>query len=399
MQGAITLVLCAAAALLEGFDTQSMGVAAPRLMPALGLSSTQAGLVFTATTLGLFVGAALGGRVADYIGRRRALIGSLLLFGCFSWLTLAATGFTSLFVARWFTGLGLGGAMPNFITLASEAAQAGRRLRAGALVASLLPVGGALAGLVALGEGLGWSWHAIFYVGGVAPIALALIMLRFLPESTGFGPASRGASHAVAPQHLAGVGTVLFGAGRARTTVLLWISIFFAQLLLLLMLNWLPSLLVGLGFNRAEASWASVCFNLAGALGGALLGRLHSGSHQRATVVTTYSCIATALVVVASVNGSLAIALAACALAGAFIVGATLILFATAPLYYDSSGRATGVGVAIAIGRLGSVFGPLFAAILLARGNGSVGVLLGMEPFVVIGGLAAWALARRPTAR
>jgi AAHS family 3-hydroxyphenylpropionic acid transporter len=397
--GAITLLLCAAAALLEGFDTQSMGVAAPRLMPALGLSSAQAGLVFSATALGLFIGAAIGGRIADHIGRRWTLIGSLLLFGCFSWLTLAASGFMSLFAARWFTGLGLGSALPNFITLASESVQAHRRLRVAALVAAVMPCGGALAALVALGERLGWSWHAIFYVGGVVPIALALIMVRFLPESAGIGRFGRDVQDVQAAPRVAKVATVLFGAGRAATTVLLWISIFFAQLILLLMLNWLPSLFVGLGFDRAQASWAAVCFNLAGAVGGAVLGRLHSGRHRRVAIIATYVCIGTALVAVARVSASLAIALAASALAGAFIVGATLILFAVAPLYYDSSGRATGVGAAVAAGRLGSVFGPLFAAVLLARGNGSAGVLLGMEPFVIIGGLAAWALGRRPVAR
>jgi len=238
----------------------------------------------------------------------------------------------------------------------------------------------------------------IFYAGGSAPVLLALVMIRCLPEAVHCGAAAGGREHAAAAPRVAGIGTMLFAGGRGPTTLLLWLSIFFAQLILLLMLNWLPSLFVGLGFERVQASWASICFNVAGALGGVLLGRWHSGRHRRSAVVATYACIAGALLVMSRVHGALGVALAACAVAGTFIIGATLILFALAPLYYDGAGRATGVGAAVAAGRLGSVFGPLFAAWLLAAGNGSAGVLLALEPFVAAGGLAAWALARRPTA-
>jgi AAHS family 3-hydroxyphenylpropionic acid transporter len=78
-----------------------------------------------------------------------------------------------------------------------------------------------------------------------------------------------------------------------------------------------------------------------------------------------------------------------------FIVGAQLILFALAPLYYQGATRGTGVGAAVAVGRLGSVFGPLYAAALLAGGGGSATVLLGILPFVACGGAAAYALTWR----
>jgi AAHS family 3-hydroxyphenylpropionic acid transporter len=98
--GLSTLLLCAAAALVEGFDNQSMGVAAPRVIAEFGLSPAWAGLVFSSATFGLFLGAALGGRIADYIGRKRALIASLLLFGLFSLLTAVASGAATLSAAR-----------------------------------------------------------------------------------------------------------------------------------------------------------------------------------------------------------------------------------------------------------------------------------------------------------
>jgi MFS transporter, AAHS family, 3-hydroxyphenylpropionic acid transporter len=383
-----TLVLCALAALLEGFDNQSMGVAAPRLALEFALSSGQKGFVFSAATLGLFVGAACGGRAADLFGRKRTLSVSLLLFGLCSLLTATAAGAGTLILARLLTGLGLGGAMPNFIALSSEAAHPARRLSSVTIVMAGMPFGGAVAALIALGDRWGWGWRSIFYVGGIAPILLSLVMWRALRDSS---PAATSASH----PRVDSVPTVLFGADRAATTLLLWGGFFFTQLVLLLMLNWLPTLMVGLGFTRTQASWASVCFNISGALGAILLGRLHAGARRRMWVVLTYIGMAVALAAVPAVGGAFPLAALACGLAGIFIVGAQLILFALAPLYYRTAIRCTGVGAAVAVGRFGSVIGPLYASALLAGGGGSASVLIGILPFVAIGGAAALGLTWR----
>jgi AAHS family 3-hydroxyphenylpropionic acid transporter len=395
----VTLALCSASALLEGFDNQSMGVAAPRVIAEFGLSPGQAGLIFSAATLGLFVGAAVGGRVADFVGRKRALAVSLLLFGLFSFLTAMAAGPRSLFAARVLTGLGLGGAMPNFISLASESTPASRRLSAVTVVMAGMPFGGALAGLMALGAQLGWAWRAIFFVGGAAPLLLAGLIWFVLPEAH---PPRREVARReatwVGPVKVQSATSIWFGADRAATTLLLWCGFFFTQLVLLLMLNWLPSLMIGLGFTRSQASLASICFNVSGGLGAIVLGRLHAGRHRRPWVVMTYAGMGIALAGVSAVGTDFKVAALACALAGAFIVGAQLILFALAPLYYSFNMRGTGVGAAVAMGRLGSVVGPLFAGGLLARGSGATTVLLAILPFVVVGGSAAFALTWRPGA-
>jgi AAHS family 3-hydroxyphenylpropionic acid transporter len=386
-----TLALCAAAALLEGFDNQSMGVAAPRVIAEFGLSTAQAAVIFSSATFGLFLGAAIGGRIADTLGRKRALIVSLLLFGCCSLFTAMASGAQSLIAARLLTGLGLGGAMPNFISLASESTQAHQRISVVTLIMAAMPFGGALAGLVSVGAQLGLSWRWIFALGGVAPIIIGILMRYLLPESRQMG----GTEQAGGAPRIESVAASLFGSDRASTTLLLWGAFFFTQLVLLLMLNWLPSLIGGLGFTRTQASWTSVCFNLGGSMGAGFLGKLHAGEHRRPWVLVTYLGMAVALTAVASVGRIYILAALACAFAGVFIVGAQLILFALAPLYYRTAIRGTGVGAAVAVGRLGSVVGPLFAGGLLAGGSGSAAVLLAIVPFVAIGGGAALALTWR----
>ena len=239
---------------------------------------------------------------------------------------------------------------------------------------------------------LGWDWRSIFYVGGGCPLLVALIMAFRLPESRDF---LHKADVESAPP-VEGVAAALFSQSRARTTLLLWVAYFFTQLVLLLMLNWLPSLMIGLGFSRIQASWISVAFNLSGAACAIGLGQLCARGERRRWIALTYGGMACALAAVAFMQVTFAAALVACACAGAFIIGAQLILFALAPLFYPTRIRGTGVGASVAMGRLGSVVGPLFAGTLLAAGGGSAAVLLAILPFVVIGGGAAIALTWRP---
>jgi MFS transporter, AAHS family, 3-hydroxyphenylpropionic acid transporter len=220
-------------------------------------------------------------------------------------------------------------------------------------------------------------------------------MWRFLPESRELTGRVGLADGPGARQPLEAVTSVLFGSRQALTTLELWGGFFFTQLVLLLMLNWLPSLFVGLGFSRAQASLASMCFNFSGACGSILLGQLHAGVRRRLWVILTYTGMAVALIAVPSAGRSFPLAALAIGCAGVFIIGAQLILFALAPLYYAAAVRGTGVGAAVAIGRLGSVVGPLYAGALLASGGGSSTVLLGIVPFVAIGGASALALTWR----
>jgi len=388
------LLLCVGAALFEGFDNQSMGVAAPKLIPAFGLSPVETSWVFSAATIGLFVGAIVGGRLSDLIGRRQVLIGSMLVMGACSLWTAVAANLEILLLARLLTGLGLGGAMPNFIALSAEAVEPSRRVATVTAVTAALPLGGAVAGLIALTQSIGWDWRAIFYVGGIGPIVLALAMIPGVRESrTRELAGERSTVNAPVPS----MSEALFGGGRSLTTLQLWLGFFFAQMVLLLMLNWLPTLFVGLRFSLAQASWASILFNVSGAFVGMLLARRCVGPDRRMWIVLTYGGIAAALMLLPAAS-TFALAAIACALAGATIIGAQLILYASAPLYYEKAIRGTGVGAAVGIGRLGSIFGPLYGGIMLAVGGASTAVLLGTIPFVLVGGGATLALSRRPHA-
>src|SRR5271154_6958914 len=116
----LTILLCFFSALFEGFDIQSAGVAAPRLALALHLDDHLLKWVFSANIFGLLVGAIIGGRLADSIGRKRVLVMSMIAFGIFSLGSALVHTVGPLILMRLLTGLGLGGAMPNMLALAAE---------------------------------------------------------------------------------------------------------------------------------------------------------------------------------------------------------------------------------------------------------------------------------------
>ncbi|MFH3574792.1 MFS transporter, partial [Acinetobacter baumannii] len=89
----ITLLLFFAIESFEGFDLQSMGVAAPRMRAEFMLDNAQMAWAFSAAILGTLPGAILGGRFADIVGRKKILIFSILLFGIMSLLTAYAANF------------------------------------------------------------------------------------------------------------------------------------------------------------------------------------------------------------------------------------------------------------------------------------------------------------------
>jgi AAHS family 3-hydroxyphenylpropionic acid transporter len=371
-------LVCLLAAMIEGFDIQAMGVAAPRMLPALHLTPGQAGWAFSASLIGLMVGASFGGVIADRVGRRPVLTISVAAFGVFSLLTALAAGFAPLLAVRFLTGLGLGGAMPMLIALASEHASPTRKATMVTLIAGGMPLGGAVAGLVARAPMALDDWRTIFLVGGLAPLVVAPLLHVVLPV----GRPDRAA-------RLPGAATrALFGAGRWPATACLWISFALAALTLHLLLNWLPTLLVARGLPPASAFLILALFNIGGASGGVAFGLLVDRVGARWPLLAAFAGLVMAFVLLAGASGGTTIAVLAFA-AGFLLLGGQFTLYGLAPLHYPAVVRATGVGAAVAAGRVGSILGPLAAAQLIGGGASGAAVVGALVPVVVVAGAVA----------
>lgn len=380
----VIIALCAAVALLEGYDNQAMGVAAPKMMPQLGLGHAQAGWVLSSSVVGLIVGAMLGGRLADRIGRRPVLIGSVVAFGVFSLATVAAKGFVAMVLVRIAFGLGMGGAMPNLIAIAAEVTAPGRRTAVTTLVFCGMSLGGAGSALLARYAPPGLDWRMVFLIGGSLPLALAPAIGLILPETR---PRHEGEAHGAQ-----GVAAALFGEGRARSTLPLWAGSAPTLFILYLMLNWLPMLAAAKGLSRADAPFASVAFNLAALIGAPGLGALIDRFGVRWPMAIAYAAMVGVMLALARASGAGQILLFS-ALAGLLVVGAQFCLYGLAPSYYPSAVRGTGSGAAVAVGRLGSILGPLVAGLLLGGGASAGQVLWTMAPVALAAGAAVLLLS------
>ena len=390
----LTILLCALAACFEGVELQVAGVAAAGIIPEFRPDAHQLGIFFSASTVGLCGGALLGGRLSDLIGRKRVLVASVAIFGLFSlWAATAAT-MPALIWARLLTGLGLGGAFPILVALTAESSAADRRSSNVALVYAAMPLGGAAISLLSMLLTPG-HWRQLFVAGGVFPLLAVPVMALYLRESQAFERVAVAAAGAKPPE--AGFMAVLT-QGRALRTLLLWTSFFLGLVTLYLLLNWLPTLLLGNGLGKHQVSLAQIAFNLGGAVAALLMGRLLDGSYRRSSTIAVFVALPVSLTYLAlAPKQSPAIVLIVLVL-GIVVLASQVVTYAVAPECYPTAIRGVGVGTAVAMGRLGSIAGPVLGAVLVARGQTTSQLLLHLVPVSLVAGICAVVLVWRTAA-
>jgi MFS transporter, AAHS family, 3-hydroxyphenylpropionic acid transporter len=374
-----TIILCFCVAVLEGFDLQIIGVMAPAIKAAIHLTPQQLGWIFSASLIGLAVGAAYGGWLADRLGRKPVLIGSVVILGIFTLAAALTRDVNSLLAMRFLAGLGIGGAMPNLIAVVSEVAAKGRVTGTVSLMFCGMPLGGVLVALLARFASDAIGWQGLFVVGGVLPLVVAAMLALNLKETGGRNASER---HA-APRYV----DSLFGGGQALRTVLLWVVFALTLLQLSLLLNWLPSLVINRGFPPGDAFITTMVVNVGSIIGSFTIGRACDRFGVRWPMFLVYLAMAVSLSALAIAAGRMTLWVAALA-AGYFVLGSQFVLYGLAPRLYQHQARGAGVGAAVAVGRVGAITGPLLVGLALGAGAGSGRVILLLVPLVIAAGAA-----------
>jgi AAHS family 3-hydroxyphenylpropionic acid transporter len=392
--GRSAFILCFFVAITEGIDILSAGLAAPKISAEFGLTPSELGLIFSANSLGLFIGAVTGGWLGDRIGRGRTLFYSMVLLGCFAIATAFATGAISFISMRLAIGIGLGGALPNMIALAAEMGDPRTRATRVTAITAGMPVGSALlAGVLALAP-TDMDWRMIFYVGGILPLFLALLIrsvFRAEPRAA--------AKEAVPNERTVATVDVLFRGGRAAPTTLLWTAFFFTLIVSYLLLNWLPMLLVGSGFSTFDAMIGSMIYSLGSIAGAPTLGYLYDRVSRLTVIISTYCGILLSLIGIALTPAMFTPTMIAIFFGGFFLVGSQFLLYGIATEPYPRHMRGRGVGSAVAVGRLGAIAGPVIAGSLLSTGQVPSQVLFAILPAIVIAFVAVVILLRGTSAQ
>src|SRR4030088_960018 len=409
------LLTCAAVLFLDGFDTQAIGYVAPALAKEWGLTKGALGPVFSAGLFGLMIGALVFGPLADRIGRKKIIVFSTLAFGIGALATAFVNDVNSLLAIRFLPGLGLGGAMPNAPALTSELNPRRRRATMVMIMFCGFSVGAALGGLLAAALIPQFGWRSVFVVGGVAPLLLVPILALRLPESVRFlaltGRAQArvaellgfinpkavfapGTQFIVHEPGLAGIPVLhLFKDGRTVVTLLLWVVFFMSLLALYFLSNWLPTVLNDLGASVSEAAAIGSMLQVGGVVGTFALGSIIERFLFRALALVYFVAVF-AVGAIGQLGHSAVFVTMAIFAAGFCIVGGQIAANALAATFYPTSVRATGVGWALGIGRVGSIIGPLVGGALLIARWSPGSVFMAAAGAALCAAVAAFSLSR-----
>jgi MFS transporter, AAHS family, 4-hydroxybenzoate transporter len=402
-----TVALCGLVLVLDGFDAQLINYAAPSMAETMHVPVARFGPIFASSLIGLMLAAMATGPIADRWGRKWPVICSIFSFAVFSLATPQAKSFDELLAVRFLTGLGLGGAMPNVVALAAEYIP--RRLLP-ILVPVLfigMPLGGTISGFVSAVMIPKWGWHSVFYVGGVLPLVISLLLIGLLPESIQFlavqgksAPRVRRILTRISPEFAAadldlaaspldrprkGVPVVrLFTEGRAVGTVLLWLPYFMNLLLIYFTGSWLPALLRGEGMSVSAASTATAFISFGGIFGCIGEGYLIKWRGAGPILLIEYALAGLFLALLAVLSVSFSVVLLLTFIVGFMIIGAQGGLNALAANFYPTSMRSTGVGWALGVGRIGSIVGPLLGGVFLSSFGWKPSQMLLFGTFVAV---------------
>jgi AAHS family 4-hydroxybenzoate transporter-like MFS transporter len=384
------VIVCFFIALADGYDITATAFAGPSLIKAWGVQSMAAmGPVFSASLAGIFFGSLFFGWLGDRFGRRLALFLSCLVIGIFTLACAWATNLTELFWLRLIAGVGIGGMLPNVITLTAEFAPRAWRSTLVIIMFTGVTAGGALPGPIAARLIPTEGWPIMFLVGGVVPLVMAVIGLLTLPESLKFLVVrTKNQSAAIAvvrrmePFLVIAPGTeliaaaepparrfspaLLFRDGLAPLTSLLWLLFVCNQMAFYFVNSWLPTVLANAHMASAGPT-AAALFQIGGTVGGLVLARpLDRMGFKPICLLFALAVPATVLIGYASADETLMLAVVT--ISGFALLGLQFGLNAASALIYPTAFRSSGSGWAFGIGRAGAVSGPIIAGYLIAAG-------------------------------
>jgi AAHS family 4-hydroxybenzoate transporter-like MFS transporter len=372
--------LCLLTLVIDGFDVQAMGYLVPALSTDWNVEPAQFRTVLPAANFGVLIGSLVFTTLADKIGRRPVLVWSTLWFALATLAAAFADNVNELFWLRFVGGIGMGCIIPNATALIGEYSPAARRVTLMMTITVGFTAGGAIAGFVARALIPVFGWQSVFIVGGAIPLVIAIAMFASLPESLQFLAVRRRRLDQVArwvreldptikvdasteyvanEESKGGVPFVhLFGEGRGRVTILLWIVNFMNLLNLYSLSNWLPTVVNGMGYDQNTAVLVGTILLVGGTIGTFGLAWAIARSGFTRVLTINYMIAAISIAFIGQPALSLTLLTAIVFVAGWCVVGGQPGMNAFAATFYPTYLRSTGVGWALGVGRIGAIVGP-----------------------------------------
>ena len=413
--------LCMFFNMLDGFDITAMAVVATAVSTELQLSPDRLGLIFSFALAGMMAGAMVLAPISDIIGRRKAIIISLLLVGVSILLTARATTLGEFIALRFISGLGAGAMLACQATLAAEYSPEKYRSLSVSAVTAGYALGAMMTAVVAGFIMPDFGWRGMFTFGGIMTLTMGIVAWAFIPESLKYLFERRPADalsrvnkilkklkkdtlaelpavtkeRASQRRGVAGNMLSLLAKDHRVTTLTLWTTFFLCFSTLYFLLSWIPKLMEQAGYSPEVGRLAFFLFNLGAVFGIFALGTMATWWKLSNIVSTFLFSSAVFMVIFAAAPNQLTVLLSIIFVIGFLQQGGFVGLYAAAVKIYPTEIRSTGIGWAIGLGRFGAVAGPAIAGFLIASGlNMSANYYIFAIP-MAIGGLLAYRLNLR----
>lgn len=383
-----TVLLCWTTVMLEGFDLVVLGATIPTLIKTghLGITDASATTIATLSLVGVAIGAVAVGPLTDWLGRRRLLIGSVLLFSVFT-IAVPFAGSVALFAAlRLIAGVGLGACMPASLTLMAENLRPAMRARASTLTMTGYHTGAVLVSLLALQ--VTDDWQVLFYGLGIAGLAVVVLQWFKLPESEAYLARTGSTAKAAKIDY-----RVLLQPVYLRACIGVWVASFMGLLLVYGLNTWLPRLMQEAGYPLASSVTQLLILNVGGVIGLILGGWVADKRGIRITAMGWFLVSVVALALLSIKFDSNLLLDVVVFLTGTFVFSAQVLVYAYCTQFFPPDVRGTALGSASGIGRIGSIVGPSITGALLTAG---IGHPWGFYFFSAVALLAVIAVATLP---
>ncbi|KHO15778.1 major facilitator transporter [Acinetobacter baumannii] len=377
---------CSIIMLFDGYDLVIYGSVLPHLMTEWALSPQTAGLLGAASLMGMMIGAVTLGMAADKFGRKNIIICCVILAS----IAVALNGFAhntqTFFICRLLTGIGLGGAVPNLVTIIKEMSPNTHRNRLITLMLSFYGVGAILSGISGLFFIPRFGWQITFWVAGLFIFVIPFIYKTF-PESISylihknrqadvvktlekFNPQHRHQPEmhyvvdlALPSKKIPVIG--LFTEGKGLGTLLIWCGFAMVMLMVYGLNTWLPKLMNVGGYSLGSSISFLVTLNIGAILGTLIFGIIADKIGTKKALILGYLLSVISISCLGFHPPAILLTLLLI-IAGGATVGTMAVIHALAADFYPTNMRSTGVSFAAAMGRFGAISGPLFGGFLLA---------------------------------
>lgn len=379
------LFWCSLIIIFDGYDLVIYGVVLPLLMEQWSLTPYIAGLLGSSALFGMMFGAMSFGVLSDKLGRKKTILMCVVLFSTTTVINGLATSPLQFGILRFIAGLGIGGVMPNVVSLMSEYSPK----RSRSTLVALMFSGYAVGGMISAGLGIwivpNYGWEIMFYLAGV-PLLLLPLMIKYLPESVAFlmikerkedareilqkiSPEQKITTQdklVVPPTTISKAPVLeLFREGRAVSTLMFWTAFFCCLLMVYALGSWLPKLMSAAGYALSSSLMFLMVLNI-GAIVGAIGGGWLADRFSLRSVLVSFFILGSLSLVALGYESPMWFLYLLMGIAGATTIGSQILMYAYVAQFYPTHIRSTGLGWASGIGRNGAIVGPILGGVLLA---------------------------------